>query len=83
MQEKPGYLTTEFWLSAAAILIGGLIASDIIPIGSDIHKVLIFASTVLSALGYTLARGFVKGRQAAGSALVEASRANPQPPPVP
>ena len=37
---KPGYKTTEFWLSAAAALIGLLFASGVIPTDSSLDKLI-------------------------------------------
>ncbi len=79
-----GYRTTEFWLSLAAILLGAVMASGALDdLASDHWLVRVFgiAASVLGALGYTAARGFVKAKASAGAALVEASRANPPQPP--
>lgn len=59
---KPGYKTTEFWLTFAAMLIGTLYASGVIsPEGaSPTAKVIAFIAAVLASLGYTVARGAAK-----------------------
>lgn len=71
---KPGYKTTEFWLSMAAVLCGALMASGIFEgLGQD-HwavKVVGLATTVLGALGYTAARGIVKANGSKQKALAE------------
>lgn len=66
---KPGYKSTEFWLSFAAILIGALLAGDFFAEGSQAVKVLAFASSTLAALGYTAARAFTKAADAKKEAL--------------
>lgn len=67
---KPGYKTTEFWLSLAAILLGALITSGAIPADSVFDKLLGIAATVLGALGYTVSRAFVKNTAAKADALI-------------
>ena len=57
---KPGYKTTEFWLTSAAALLGLLFASGAISDGSQIDKVLGMAATVLSGMGYSISRGISK-----------------------
>jgi len=72
METKPGYKTTEFWLSLAAILVGAVMASGVMDgLGQD-HwaiKVVGLVASVLGALGYTAARGFVKAGDAKAKAL--------------
>jgi len=63
-QPKPGYKTTEFWLSLAATLLGFLMASgllDAVPAESWINKLVGGIVTVLAALGYSASRAKVKG----------------------
>jgi hypothetical protein len=57
---KPGYKTTEFWLTSVAALIGLLFASGAISDGSQIDKILGMASTVLAGMGYSVSRGLAK-----------------------
>jgi len=57
---KPGYKTTEFWLTAAASIIGLLFASGIIPTDSAIDKMLGMAVVALGTLGYSVSRGIAK-----------------------
>lgn len=54
--KKPGYKTTEFWLATAAMIVGALYGSGLISDGSTFDKVLGMAVSLLSALGYTVAR---------------------------
>jgi hypothetical protein len=60
MEIKPGYKTTEFWLSLTAILVGAAIASGVFPVDSNGDKLLGLAATVLSSVGYTVSRSLVK-----------------------
>ena len=57
---KPGWKTSEFWCTIAAMLIGGLFASGAITTGGTWDKVLGLLAGVLSALGYTVSRAIVK-----------------------
>jgi len=57
---KPGYKTTEFWLSAIATAVGLLIASDCIPETSAVMKIVGLGAAVLSSMGYSAARASVK-----------------------
>lgn len=57
---KPGWQTTEFWLSVAAKLLGILYASGAIGDGTVAARIAGLATTVLAALGYTVARAAVK-----------------------
>jgi len=54
--QKPGYKTTEFWLSTAAAIVGGLVAADVIPVDGPWAQVVGIVSAALVALGYTGAR---------------------------
>jgi hypothetical protein len=63
MDTKPGYKTTEFWLSLAATIMGFVMASGIMDGLGDTHwavKVSGAVMTILSALGYTASRAAVK-----------------------
>lgn len=57
---KPGYLTTEFWLKLAAIVLTTLFASGVIPTTGTAATVAAIAATMLGALGYTVSRTFLK-----------------------
>lgn len=59
-ESKPGYKTTEFWLSFAALVVGAAFASGVFPAESSGEKLLGLAATVLTALGYTVSRTMVK-----------------------
>jgi len=60
---KPGYKTTEFWLSLLATLLGFLLASgvmDTAPEDSWIAKLVGGLVAVLASLGYAASRAKVK-----------------------
>ena len=61
---KPGYKTTEFWLSAAAAAIGGLLAGGVIAPDSTEAQIIGLISSALVALGYTGARLNLKKKDA-------------------
>ena len=59
MDTKPGYKTTEFWLSLLATLLGFLLASgamDAAPADSWIAKLVGGVVAVLATLGYSASR---------------------------
>ena len=63
MDTKPGYKTTEFWLSLLATLLGFLLASgvmDAVPDESWIAKLIGGLVAVLASLGYSASRAKVK-----------------------
>lgn len=53
---KPGYKTSEFWLSLAATILGVLMTSGVIATGSIYDHAVGAAVTLLAALGYTYNR---------------------------
>lgn len=57
---KPGYKTTEFWLSFSAIIVGAVQASGIVPSEGPWNQVLGMVISALVALGYTGARMAMK-----------------------
>ncbi len=59
-ETKPGYKTTEFWLSVAAMLVGAALASGVFETDSGGDRILGLAATVLASLGYTVSRGMAK-----------------------
>tara|TARA_R110000824_G_scaffold105995_6_gene250574 strand:+ start:1370 stop:1582 length:213 start_codon:yes stop_codon:yes gene_type:complete len=65
MNTKPGYKTTEFWLSAAAMLIGLAYGSGLLAEAgtSGIEKSVAFVAAALAALGYSASRGSVKAAE--------------------
>ena len=57
---KPGYQTTEFWMTAAATVVGLAIASGIVPTSGTWPQIVGLVTGVLGALGYTVSRTAVK-----------------------
>lgn len=57
---KPGYKTTEFWLSTGAALLGILFMSGILPAGGTWEKIAETLALALTAAGYSVARGKAK-----------------------
>lgn len=57
---KPGYKTTEFWVSIAACALGAFVASGVLPEESVWMKLAGMGLTALTALGYTVSRWVVK-----------------------
>jgi len=57
---KAGYKTTEFWLSAVAIVAGMVASAGVIPEGGVTAKVFGLVVTILGALGYTVSRTMAK-----------------------
>lgn len=61
IQTKPGYKTTEFWLSTAAMIVSILYASGAIGAGeSSVDKTVALIAGALAAMGYTVSRSIVK-----------------------
>jgi uncharacterized protein HemX len=58
-KDRPGYRTTEFWLSTLAAIVGVILASGLVET-SPIMKVAGMAAAVLSAMGYSVSRGMTK-----------------------
>jgi hypothetical protein len=87
---KPGYKTTEFWLSVAAMLLGVLMSAGLFCTNTDtamqaeLCKLAGMATLLLSSLGYTVTRGLTKGAaskaDAAASVLSAASAEAPASP---
>ncbi len=63
---KPGYKTTEFWLTAAVHMLTMFMAAGIFPDTHVVAKVCAFALSALAQLGYTMARA--KSKAAPGTA---------------
>jgi hypothetical protein len=63
---KPGYKTTEFWITIAVQLLNGLIQCGLLGEGTML-KAVSFASAALNALVYAIARAHVKSWDAGDS----------------
>lgn len=59
-EPKPGYKTTEFWLTLLAQLTGFAYASGLIETGGTLDKIAGVIVMVLSAAGYAVSRGIAK-----------------------
>lgn len=57
---KPGYRTSEFWLTATATVVGLALASGAVPETGVWQKVVSLVVSVLATLGYTVSRAIVK-----------------------
>ena len=57
---KPGYKTSEFWLTLGATLAGFVIASGAVPETGVWGKVAALVTAAFAALGYTVSRGLAK-----------------------
>ena len=57
---KPGYKTTEFWMTAGATVVGLAIASGIVPDTGMWPKIVALVVSAFAAMGYTVSRTAVK-----------------------
>lgn len=59
---KPGYKTTEFWLSLVAAMVGFAYASGIIEQTSTTwdDRLIGLVASVLASMGYAVSRGIAK-----------------------
>lgn len=69
---KAGYKTTEFWLSLLAMVLGALVASNVLHVGSLAERIVGLAISTLASLGYTASRTALKGGVAASQAAGKA-----------
>jgi len=76
---KTGYKTTEFWMSLAAVIIGGLMASGLFSDDSFMAKAIGLIAGALASLGYTVSRTWAKVGEMKSEALKVAATA-PLPP---
>jgi len=58
--QKPGWKTTEFWLSTVATVVGLALASGAVPETGTPATIAGAVVAILAALGYTVTRGGVK-----------------------
>ena len=54
--QKPGWKTSEFWLSLAAALLGAFVASGVLPAEHAVMKIAGMALTALASMGYAASR---------------------------
>lgn len=74
---KPGWQTSEFWLSFAAMVFGFIASSGVLDdIGNEwLGKIVGLIITILAALGYTASRTVTKTATIRKTAIVEAAKA--------
>ena len=60
VEVKPGYKTTEFWMTAGATAVGLAIASGIVPDTGMWPKIVALVVSAFAAMGYTVSRTAVK-----------------------
>lgn len=61
---KPGYKTTEFWMTVLSTALTVATSSGLLVAGSLVEKVVGVGVTLLGLLGYHVSRGLAKGNQA-------------------
>lgn len=59
---KPGYKTTEFWMSALVAVIGLVVASGAVPAGGPWERGIAFIASALATMGYTASRATAKSQ---------------------
>lgn len=69
--KKPGYKSSEFWLTLLCLIFGMLLASGAISEGSSAEKIIAFGASVLASFGYSFSRGMVKKAEALSDAVLE------------
>ncbi len=69
---KPGWQTTEFWLTLASTVVALATGSGAVVGGTVLGKVVELAATVLGLLGYVTSRGIAKSKIATGLIIAPA-----------
>jgi len=64
---KPGYKTSEFWISACSNIVAALFAAGVIPTTGETAKILGVVGPVATAIGYAISRGLAKQGQGQGT----------------
>ena len=59
-KKRPGFKTSEFWLSSTATILGIALASGLIADGGTAAQIVGGALSILASLGYTASRTQVK-----------------------
>jgi putative Mn2+ efflux pump MntP len=73
MSSKPGFKTSEWWLSLAALITSALLSSGLVS-NSLALQCIGGVATLLTALGYQVSRSFVKSSEKRSEALMEVSK---------
>ena len=79
--QKPGWKTSEFWLSLLTVLVGALLGAGVFPVESPVVRALGVVASILSGLGYQGSRSWVKASGNKAAAFVEVAKSNPSAPP--
>lgn len=58
--KKPGYRTTEFWLSVVVVVCSAFVGSGLLPVEHPAIKVAAMIAATLTTLGYNASRASVK-----------------------
>jgi len=64
---KPGWKTTEFWLTLVVLIASAVMSSGAVGEDSGLGKVLALVVAAGAAMGYTAVRGFTKAGEAKAS----------------
>ena len=64
MESKPGYKTSEWYLTLAAMIVSALMTSGLFTADSTVGQVVGFIGMILAQLGYTVSRAMVKSAAA-------------------
>ena len=61
---KPGWKTTEFWMTSIVALASLLWGADVLDpeAAGTANKIFVFVVAALGAVGYTVSRGLAKGK---------------------
>ena len=59
-KHRPGYKTTEFWFTVAAMVVSSLYASGAVDAGTPVDQMLGLLGNILAAMGYQISRGLAK-----------------------
>ena len=70
MGAKPGYKTTEFWLSLLGSILGAVMASDVLDENSKAIQLIGAGLMLLTTMGYTVGRIRVKNAVASENKVV-------------
>ena len=73
MSSKPGFKTSEWWLSLAALITSALLSSGLVS-NSLALQCIGGVATLLTALGYQVSRSLVKTSEKRSDALMEVSK---------
>ena len=74
---KSGWRTSEFWLTAAALVLSLLFASGVLGDGGTAFQVASVIAGVLGAMGYTVQRGALKRSENAKEATKAMAASSP------